>query len=422
MEYICVHEFKTDDLQLELGDKVTVFGQKGDWVLATFRDQVGLIPAECLIAMDKDPLSPSIMSPREVDPFPEVISLKQLKKMKKPNPCHSLDTTPTTLYFELESQGQNVLLYGNFDPNVKPMVFDPLTNKYICFLESGLEHGAICFYCFIVDDEWAVDRDLDVIEDADHDWNYFIVCNKYCRYTTATVDVLRVQKYYVPPLVVEKEQERLEFEIDQQQLELCTNLLLKHLDLDSDDDSGISMKRVSSNSVDSRRSTIRDWTLSIYDTMDQHEMPSQAPILPPSLHCEPLVHRPLSKHSSASVVSTESEITVNVKRSTRDMSTQSSPIQRTDTFTEPIVLETVEKREIAVDTRLEPKDLLGGLLLHSFSGMLIIALILNNTLSELVLQLSSGFYLLLWPLQEFFTVSILSITFTFVVFCFEMLY
>ncbi|KAJ3317701.1 hypothetical protein HDV06_001295 [Boothiomyces sp. JEL0866] len=196
--YVAIGDYyHTNQLKVSLGDVVTVTSVNNGYCYGINQNtnEQGLLPLEILVQLSDQVFQPQDLFEEESEG--ELISMNELNSLSLDYTTHCLETeNETSIYFAWRYGGESVSVWGSFNDWQRPiqLFYDSVTTIFVCFTETTQRHGDLCFFKFVVDDQYQVDHTLPTITNEEGTFNYIVICTQYCQGKEHLVDIQNVQK------------------------------------------------------------------------------------------------------------------------------------------------------------------------------------------------------------------------------------
>ncbi|KAJ3274046.1 hypothetical protein HDV01_003539 [Terramyces sp. JEL0728] len=194
--YVAISDYyHTGQLKVSLGDVVKVTSVNNGYCYGTNQssNEQGLLPLDILVLLSNEVFQPQDLFEEEE----ELISMNELNTLSLDYTTHCLETeNETSIYFAWRYGGESVSVWGSFNDWQRPiqLFYDSVTTIFVCFTETTLAHGDLCFFKFVVDDHYQVDPTLPTITNQDGTFNYIVICTRFCQGTEHSIDIQQVYK------------------------------------------------------------------------------------------------------------------------------------------------------------------------------------------------------------------------------------
>ncbi|KAJ3310400.1 hypothetical protein HDV04_005058 [Boothiomyces sp. JEL0838] len=196
--YVAIGDYyHSNQLKVSLGDVIKVTSINNDYCYGINQNtnEQGLLPLDILVQLSKEVFQPQDLFEDESEG--ELISMNELNSLSLDYTTHCLETeNETSIYFAWRYGGESVAVWGSFNDWQRPiqLFYDSVTTIFVCFAETHLQHGELCFFKFVVDDQYQVDHTLPTVTNEDGTFNYIVICTRYCQGKEHEIDIQQVHQ------------------------------------------------------------------------------------------------------------------------------------------------------------------------------------------------------------------------------------
>ena len=234
--FIAMQDINSDDtdyIQIQHGDLIKM---NAEWGVNLHTLEKGKINSDCLLSVTSEVvvemltrmnISEMVLKDIEglVDGFDEAANIENETKVENPvsnqaitqkesrnfKSTHCIESETPTMFFCWKGNCQRVAVYGSFNnyEKVVPLFFDSSSKVYVAFCESQQQNGDVCYFKFLVDDDfWKID-DTIPCQVIDGDVYNYIPMN--CGEIQAKFVVIKTEsvRYKVLPRMITIEQAEL---------------------------------------------------------------------------------------------------------------------------------------------------------------------------------------------------------------------